>query len=225
MINKLSNTEIAKHEEALKFVASEEILKNNKVTKIDEIRIELRELMRYIEKQVMMPIITDFNDKITSTEDAEDIDVDFTVTVDDFKTLDQKALFYIKSHPEEELVYQIQNLKKPTKEAINKFKIEISNASNSVEEFNSLFGDDEDVISFIRKNVEANPSSINEFVNNEKAKGLNDEQITYVKELLTYIFQNGKFSRSDLLKEELNFGDLFDNITIQSLLNDLEAIL
>ena len=41
-------------------------------------------------------------------------------------------------------------------------------------------------------------------------------------ELLNYISQNGKFERKDLLREELNFGSLFNSVEINMLLNDIE---
>ena len=222
--NKLTNSEVAKHEDALRFVASDELLKDNKVTKINEIRLEIRDLIRYIEREILEPIISDFNDKISSTEDAEDEDVDFTVTVDDFKTLEEKALFYIKSHHDEPVIKQIQNLIKPTAEAIARFKAEMSAIAKSVEEYNALFGTDEETVTFIRKNIEINPDSLDRFLNEQMTKGLNDMQLAYVKELITFIFQNGRFERTDLLREELNFGGLFDSIQIGRLIADIESV-
>lgn len=58
-----------------------------------------------------------------------------------------------------------------------------------------------------------------------QAKGRNDAQLTYIKELIVYINKNGKFERKDLLKEELHFAGLFDNLQIVSLLTDLESLL
>jgi len=42
------------------------------------------------------------------------------------------------------------------------------------------------------------------------------------RELLKYIFQNGKLERKDLLREELYFGNLFDSVAINSVITDLE---
>lgn len=78
---------------------------------------------------------------------------------------------------------------------------------------------------FIRKNMEINHSAIQKFLDNQKAKGRNDAQLTYIKELIVYINKNGKFERKDLLKEELHFAGLFDNLQIVSLLTDLESLL
>ena len=222
---KLSNSEVKKHEETLNFIASDELLHNESVCKIDEIRLEIRDLIRYIEKVVIDPIITDFNDKISSTNDAEDDDVDFSISVDDFKTLDEKAKFYIQINKDEELVKQIVNLQKPTYLAIRKFQNEMQKLSKTVEEYNLYFGTDLKTTSFVRKNSEINPVSIEEFINKEKANGFNEEQINYTKELLSFISQNGLFDKNDLLREELNFDPYFNSEEINKLICDIEEII
>ena len=64
--------------------------------------------------------------------------------------------------------------------------------------------------------------SVEAFIEIEKAHGFNDEQIAYVKELLLFISQNGKFERTDLLREELNFNGIFNSQEIGLLICDLE---
>ncbi len=64
--------------------------------------------------------------------------------------------------------------------------------------------------------------SVEAFIEIEKARGFNDEQIAYVKELLLFISQNGKFERTDLLREELNFNGIFNSQEIGLLIRDLE---
>lgn len=97
--------------------------------------------------------------------------------------------------------------------------------AKSQEEYESLFSSDKEIVYFIRKNMEINHSAIQKFLDNQKAKGRNDAQLTYIKELIVYINKNGKFERKDLLKEELHFARLFDNLQIVSLLTDLESLL
>ena len=72
--------------------------------------------------------------------------------------------------------------------------------------------DDYDIVTFIRRNIEIDPEAVQDFINVEKTKGFTAEQLIYVKELLIFISQNGKFERSDLLREELNFNYLKNNM-------------
>jgi hypothetical protein len=74
-------------------------MNSSNVTKVDEVRQELRDLMRYIDKKDLDPIISDFDDAIASFEDADEEEVDFRITIDDFKTLEEKVLFFIQENP------------------------------------------------------------------------------------------------------------------------------
>lgn len=94
--------------------------------------------------------------------------------------------------------------------------------AKAAEEYNDIFKDDHDLVVFIRRNIEFNPSSVNDFVEYEKQCGFNDMQIAYLRELLLFISQNGHFNKADLLREELNFNGIFNSTEIGKLINDIE---
>lgn len=214
--------EVAEHINTLNYVTSNDFINKSTVVTVEKIRKELRELMRYIDPNSFKPIISDFDDEINSFEDAVEDEVNFQVTVDDFKTLDEKALFLIQTSPNIKLVYQVQNLIKPTEEAIKEFKSEIIKLAKTADEYNQLFKEDSDLVVFVRKNLEMNPIAVEDFIQCEKSKGFDEMQIKYLKELLIFISQNGKFERKDLLREELNFNGIFNNIQINKLITDIE---
>lgn len=210
------------HMATLQYVASDSFMNSSNVTKVDEVRQELRDLMRYIDKKDLDPIISDFDDAIASFEDADEEEVDFRITIDDFKTLEEKVLFFIQENPNEGLVQEVQHMVKPTETSIAEFKNKIIDIAKTAEEYNELFSEDINLIIFVRRNIELNPLSVEAFIEKERNKGFNDEQIAYVKELLLFISQNGKFERTDLLREELNFNGIFNSQEIGSLIKDLE---
>lgn len=214
--------EVAEHINTLNYVTSNDFINKSTVVTVERIRKELRELMRYIDPNSFKPIISDFDDEINSFEDAVEDEVDFHVTVDDFKTLGEKALFLIQTNPSMKLVYQVQNLIKPTEETIKVFKSEIIKLAKTADEYNQLFKEDSDLVVFVRKNLEMNPIAVEDFIQCEKNKCFDETQIKYLKELLIFISQNGKFERKDLLREELNFNGIFNNIQINKLISDIE---
>lgn len=220
--NKLHIDEVEKQKDTLEYLISDEFLKDTNVVVMDEIRIKVRELMRYIEKEMMEPIVSDFDDSIDKSNDADDEPVDFTVTVDDFKTLKEKVEFYIKNHKSDVLVYQVSNFEKTTPGAIESFRLEVQKLANNSEEITELFENDRDLISFVRKVVGISPTAVTAFINHEASKGYNERQLKYITELLKYISQNGKFEKSDLLREELFFGELFNSAQINSVVKDVE---
>ena len=214
--------EVATHLNTLNFITSDEFMNKSTVVQVDKAREELRELMRFIDPKDFKPIVSDFDDEISSFEDAVEDEIDFHVTVDDFKTLEEKSLFLIQTNPNIKLVYQVQNLIKPIDDSIKEFKTEIIKLAKTAEEYNDLFKDDSDLVVFVRKNLEMNPIAVESFLDEEKKQGFNDFQIKYMKELLIFISQNGKFIRQDLLREELNFNGIFNSVEIGKLINDIE---
>ena len=121
------------------------------------------------------------------------------------------------------LVKQIQNLEKPTVDAIAEFKKEVIKIAKTAEEYNEIFKEDEDLVVFVRKNIEFIPSAIEAFLKQERARGYNEEQLRYIKELLLFISQNGDFKRNYLLRSELLFDELFNSSEILSLFEDIES--
>ena len=190
---------------------------------MDDIRQKVRELTRFIEAKVWPTIVTDFDDKISSTDDAVDVGGGpIVITIDDFKSFEEKALFYIQNNTDKELIQQIQNIKKPTYKAIRELEGELVKIAKDADEYTSLFEDDSALIKFIRRNLEFNPHAVDLFIELQRGKGFNDMQLNYVKELLLFISQNGYFDKQDLLRPELSFNNLFNNLEITSLIKDLE---
>ena len=220
--NKLHIYEVGAHRETLEYITTEEFLTQTSVVKMESIRVNIRELMRYIEKEVIEPIVSDFNDKIDRLYDAVDDEVDFTVTIDDFKSFKEKVEFYIDNHSSETLINQITNLKKVTSEALESFKSEIIKLAKTNDEYRELFERDECIPIFVRRKCGIKKEAIDAFVQFESLRGYSNRQLHYIDELLKYVSQNGMFNRNDLLREELYFGDLFDSSEINTVIKDIE---
>lgn len=223
--HKLHVSEVLEHEAAINYVMSAEFLNNATVCKVDEIRKELRDLMRYIEKAAFTPIISDFDDQISSYNDAIEEDIDFHISIDDFKTFEDKIKFYIQENPNNNLVYSIANLKKPNEEYIKEFKFKAGEIAKTPEELYDLFPDDESIVKFIRSNIEFNPNSVNEFIEKFDEKGFNNIQLAYIKEVLLFISENGEFNLKDLLKPELSFKEIMNSEEIKLLLDELKQVI
>jgi len=225
VMNKLHISEVTIHQSTLENIKTDVFLTNTSVSEMESIRIEIRDLIRYIEAIILEPIISDFDDKISTLADADEENVDFSVTIDDFKSLEEKLLFYMRTNTNEPLIYQVQNLVKPTQEAIAGFKNIVLKISKNQDEYDELFTYDEDIVPFLRRKLEINPDAVDKFLALQKAKGFNETQCVYIKELLVFIAENGKFSKTDLLIDELNFKTMFDSVSINALISDIECIL
>jgi len=217
--------EVAAHRETLKYVASDEFINESTITRVNEVREEIRELMRYIDSNDFKPIVSDFDDAISTYNDADEEEVDFKLSINDFKTLEEKLLFHIRENTDIPLVAKVQNLVKPTNEDIAEFKAQAMEIASSQEEYSKAFATDEDLVIFVRKNMEFNPVAVEHYINNLQEKNFNETQIIYAKELLLFISQNGRFDRRDLLREELNFSGIFNSQEIRALIDIIDSII
>ncbi|MBO6262091.1 MAG: DEAD/DEAH box helicase family protein [Bacilli bacterium] len=221
---KLHIDEVKSHEESLRIVSSQDFLNHADAKSVDMMREELRMLTRYIEKDLLEPIISDFNDSISSTGDAEN-EHPFSgdINLDEFKTLAEKVQNYLVSHPDIQFVKDIRNFVKPSKSSFLEIRKAFVDLAKSAEEFNDLFTKDGDITNFVRKNVRIDNSAIDRFIAEQMDEGLNIDQLRFVRTLLVFISENGKFERADLLREELDFRGIFNNIEISKLISDIEA--
>lgn len=222
---KMHIEDVKNHKATLEYIKSNDFLTQTTATKMESIRVDIRDLMRYIEREIFEPIISDFEDKISTKEDADDGDVDFSITIDDFRTFEEKVLFYISTHNTDSLIHKVINFLKYDDNDIALLKAELVKIAKTDEEYEGLFSSDEDIVAFIRRSLEMSPVAVEAFINGQKDKGFSESQLAYVKELFVFIGQNGRFKRADLLREELRFGSLFNNVEIQSLLTDIEEVL
>lgn len=223
-------SEVARHIELIKYIQTDEFLNQTNTSKMEDIRKELRDLIRFVEKDVIDPIITDFTDNISSTDDAEDNSIaDFSTSseakVEDFKTLEDKTISFIEENPEFPIISKIKKLQPYEESDVQVFKDELLKLAKSQEDDNNLFSNDIELTIFIRKHIAFDEQAVKSFLEKQLEKR-NQEQVKYIKELLTFINQNGTFKVDDLIKnEELHFVELFNSEEIKELINDINEIL
>ncbi len=223
---KLHIQEVQQYQATLNSVVTENFLNNAPASGVEKVRQDVRALTRYIEKDILAPIITDFDDNISSKNDADD-EKPFsgTIKIDEFKSLSEKVQGFIALHPNHPLVLEIKSLTKPGKSSLADFRKEISELAKSHEEYNELFKNDKDIINFVRKNVGIDSIAIDKFVGKQLDAGFNLQQLAYVKALIIFISENGRFEKDDLLREELDFRKIFNNIEISKLIDDVMAVI
>jgi hypothetical protein len=66
---------------------------------------------------------------------------------------------------------------------------------------------------------------MDKFVSKQLDAGFNLQQLAYVKALLVFISENGRFEKDDLLSEELDFRKIFNNIEISKLIEDVMGVI
>ena len=96
------------------------------------------------------------------------------------------------------------NFEKPTPNAIRGFKAEVMKFAKDENEYEELFEEEAKIPVFVRKITGISQNAEELFIQYESGKGFNERQLKY------------------MLREELNFGSLFNSVEINMLLNDIE---
>jgi type I restriction enzyme R subunit len=195
------------------------------VSEVEAIRIEIRELMRFIDPVTIDPIISDFDDHIDVTAgDADTNNVDFTITLEDLQTYPEKVKFYLEKHKDEGLIAKIINLDVYTQDDVDALKSELQSFAKDTE-YDDMFAGDDELVAHVRRSFKMNPLAVRAFLAECQADGYTEEQLEYVKMLLDFIALNGSFSRMDIVKNpRLRAGGLFAAAQLQDLLTKIEKL-
>ena len=230
LLSKTHIDDIRNHIEDLRYITSGQFIEDNDAIKINKVRKGIRELVKYVEGPQIIAIITDFEDKISQTKDARDEDVDFSFSIDDFKTYDEKLKFYIKNHLTENSILKIRNLESLTEEETETLLNTFKDIGTTKEDYDNKFKTSDDVSIFVRQNVSPTEEALEKFETDCYMAGLKTEdeldhkmKLPYAKQLLFYTFKNGYLKKEDLLSGPLSFTGRLEPSEMRWLINKIAS--
>lgn len=178
-------------------VLSEEFWENTDILDLEEVRIALRDLIKFIELENQKIYYTNFSDEIIELAENEPM-----YNVNDLKNYRKKVEHYLKEHKDELAIYKLRNNKKITKQDLQTLENIMWKKLGSKDDYIKEYGDTP-VNKLVRKIVGIDRKAANEvfseFLNEEK---LNVNQIKFVKLIVDYIVKNGMIEDYRLLQEE-----------------------
>ncbi len=207
--------------------SNEENLERMGFFEMEQLRIELRDLIKLIDHNGKKKIITHFIDLIdvVDTEDG----VEITPIIDPTNYY-KKVKNYLKGNLESFVIQKIRTNKKLNE--LDKKELEriLYNELGTSEDYKKAFGD-ENIITTVRKIVGLDQNTAKEifakYINDNQ---LNSKQIEFIKELIDYVSANGVVERKELMEEPFkSFGSVSDVFegnfgTIQAILVELDNI-
>ncbi|MBU3103921.1 DEAD/DEAH box helicase family protein [Clostridium gasigenes] len=181
------------------------------IFELDEVRIELRELIKYIEKSGQTIYYTNFEDIIIAEGKNESM-----YNANNLKDYKRKVEHYLKGHKDELAIFKLRNNKKLTKKDIETLEEILLTQLGNPSDYQKEFGDTP-VSQLVRKVVglerEAANEAFSEFLSNES---FNTKQIHFVKLIIDYVVKNGFIEDNSVLMEDPfrtvgSIIDLFEN--------------
>lgn len=190
---------------------SEEFWESANIFELDEVRIALRELLKYIEKSSQKIYYTGFDDIIIAEETNDSM-----YNANNLKNYKKKVEHYLNNHKDELAIYKLRNNKKLTKQDVETLEEVLLKELGNHDDYKKEFGDTP-ITQLVRKLVgldrEAANEVFSEFLNN---KSFNTKQIHFVKLIVDYVVKNGFIEDNRVLMEDPfrtigSIIDLFEN--------------
>lgn len=186
-----------------------DFFKNITFFKLEQLKKEIGPLCRYLKGDSVGLTITNFNDKITTTERQ------VTFNFDDFRTYKEKAVSYFRKHYSEiDTVQKILNLEELNSEDLKQLQDVFDSLKSDGDE--ELYSDSKELIIFLRKILQLDRKAVDEklasfFNENELTK----EQRKLVDLVIDYAITNGNVTAEDMYKTapfaDLDFRKAFGN--------------
>lgn len=178
-------------------VITEEFWESADIFQLDNVRKELRELIKYIEAIVQPIYYTQFEDVVVKEESNGSI-----YNVNNLKNYRKKVEHYLNEHKDEMVIYKLRNNKRLTEEDIKHLEKIMFNELGSQSDYEREFGDTP-VTKLVRNTLGldrvATNEAFSEFLNNEN---LNPSQIHFIKLIIDYIVKNGLIDDNRILTED-----------------------
>ncbi|HBF4443005.1 TPA: DEAD/DEAH box helicase family protein [Clostridioides difficile] len=190
---------------------TEDFWEDSDIFEVEEVRISLRELIKYLEKSSQKIYYTSFEEMIV----AEDRN-DSVYNANNLKNYKKKVEYYLNSHKDELAIFKLRNNKKITKQDVETLEEILLKQLGNCDDYKKEFGDTP-VSQLVRRLVgldrEAANEAFSEFLNN---KSFNTKQIHFVKLIVDYVVKNGFIEDNKVLMEDPfrtvgSIIDLFEN--------------
>tara|TARA_R110000868_G_scaffold351981_2_gene613201 strand:- start:1512 stop:4910 length:3399 start_codon:yes stop_codon:yes gene_type:complete len=198
---------IAQSEATLKLALSEEFWKEPSLRGLEEIRLDVRNLMKLVDPNRRDPVYTNFKDEFGEAVEIESSRVEDEGVSIELKRYREKLQHFVEEHKNNLVIEKIRNAKPLTTkdvETLEALLMEVDpNISN--EEFQELVGKDLNLISFIRSSTglseEVLMEKFGEFLEDNR---LSANQIQFVRQMIKSYQQEGKLEIKALYEEPFN---------------------
>lgn len=200
LLEKLSIPQVKQKQGALEEACTNEFWSSIEVDKLEKLREEVRDLIKFLERDMKSMIETNFSDYVIDKGLGSSPKMEF-------KNYKERVIDYLSENVDLPVIEKIQNLEQLDKQDINDLQEILWKKLGTKEEFDSI-SNGKTVGVFVRKIVGLSSEKVNEILNEYLQEyNFNSQQEEFLNEIVTFVKENG-----DILPEDLNESDPFKNI-------------
>lgn len=209
LTEKASIPQVFAKAEQLKTLVSEQFWDAPSLEKLEQLRVDVRDLMQFLDKSPKKQIDVNIDDTVEpSGYDGGD-------TIIDIRTYREKVLDYLIEHSDNEVIHKIQRLEPITNEDLKALEKILWEELGTKEEYEQTT-DIDNLAVFVRSLIGLSQEAVNEkFGEYLNGNILNAQQQEFIRAIINYVRENGDISREDLIEKSP-----FDNYDILTLFGD-----
>ena len=191
---------------------------------LENVRKEIRELIKFLDHEPKKIIITHLNDPVTDSKEGEALDAAY-----DFEDYRKKVNRYVEEHSDSIAIYKLKNNVPLTQEDYRELERVLTQELGNREDYEREFGDTPFGL-LIRKITKLDhTAAMNAFSKFIDDAALNQKQIAFVHKIINHVEQNGYMEDVALLTKPpfdkpVSFVKMFDNKTRTELIDTLNHI-
>ena len=209
LTEKASIPQVFAKAEQLKTLVSEQFWDTPSLEKLEQLRVDVRDLMQFLDKSPKKQIDVNIDDTVEpSGYEGGD-------TIIDIRTYREKVLDYLIEHSDNEVIHKIQRLEPITNDDLKALEKILWEELGTKEEYEQTT-DIDNLAVFVRSLIGLSQEAVNEkFGEYLNGNVLNAQQQEFIRAIINYVRENGDISREDLIEKSP-----FDNYDILTLLGD-----
>jgi len=211
LLKKLNIPAVALQEGLLNELQTEPFWREVNTNRLDNVRIALRDLMKYIDKESQVNVITNFEDTLDYRGIAEH---DVSPVYGQLQSYKDRVEAYVRQHNDHLVIHKLKTNKPITETEINALEAILFDGATvgTKQDYIDTYGD-RPLGVFIRSIVGMDKSAAQEaFAGFIQAGSLRADQITFINTIITSLTKNG------ILDKKVLFEAPFTNIHDQGLL-------
>ena len=209
LTEKASIPQVLEKADQLKTLVDTRFWDNPSVEKLESLRMDLRDLMQFLDRGGKKSIDVDIDDTV------EPSGYDGDGSVIDIRTYREKVLDYLIEHSDNEVIFKIQRLEPITNEDLKALEKILWEELGTKEEYERET-DIDNLAVFVRSLIGLSQEAVNEkFGEYLNGNTFNSTQQEFVRAIINYVRENGDISREDLVEKSP-----FDNYDILTLFGE-----
>jgi len=219
LLKKQNIPAVALHATLLNELQTEPFWKAINVNRLDNVRLSVRDLIKYLDKEKQVNVTTTFEDELDHGGIAEH---DLIPTYSNLQSYKDRVESYIRNHKDHLVIQKLKTNKPITETEINALEsILFDGEIGTKQDYIDNYGDKplgEFIRSIVGLDVTAAQAAFADFIQTGKLRA---DQMTFINSIISYLTSNGT------IEKKMLFEAPFTNIHDQGLLgvfDDAEAV-